>query len=225
MSVKFRDANQDLRETTQTYPTPGSTLALQLEALEGEPQEIEFDLEGVVNPYLAHSVAVNYVLMSHRKIGRIVCPIDYWPYEEGDIVDFVDEEEGINDKVRITRRQVVGLSVVFDIMEFHRIDYSYQPKQVETNGLPTSTDLEIPAPTSPSTSLADGLITLAWQVPTIRNVGGFESEMDYGEGWVPLASTDDATVLSCDRAACSRHSHIQVQGAVERHRVRLLGLG
>ena len=148
LNVKFKDANQDLRETTATYPKPRSALANQLEALEGEPQSLEFDLEGVVNPYLAHSVAVNYVLMSHRKVGRIVCQVDDWRYEVGDKVRFIDEEEGVNDVVVITHRQEVGQNVVFDIMQYRNIDYSYQPKEVETAGLPPTTDLTVPVPSS-----------------------------------------------------------------------------
>ena len=195
MSVKFRDVNQDLRETTQTYPTPGSQLATDLETLEGEPQALEFDLPGVVNPYLAHSAAVNYVLQSHRKIGRIACPIRYWPYDVGDIADFKDEEEGIDDKVRILQRQVVGFTVLLDIMEFHTIDSSWQPKQVEVSGLPSTLSLSIPVPVSLAVSIADGLLTFTWNTDSIRNVGGYESEVDYGNGqWVPLASTNDATV-------------------------------
>ena len=192
VNARYKDANQDLREATDSFPTPGSKLSNDLEALEGKANEIEFYYEGTVNPDAAHSHSVNYVTLSHRKVGRIIASLDHWRFEEGDKITFIDEEEGVNDIVRITRRQRVGEVMVFDIMQFRTIDGSYQPKQVEEHGLPPSADAEIPLPRALSVIQQGNDLTLRWRVPTIRNVGGYEVQIDYSDGWQEVEIKDDA---------------------------------
>ena len=195
LNVKFFDVNDDIRAATKVFPEPSSQLAAALKVLEGEPRHADFELESVVNPYLAHSIAVNQVCMSHRKIGRVVCTIDAFPFEVGDIARLVFPREHIDDYIRITRRQVIGFTVVLDVMEFHPIDYSYQPGPVETVDLPSVVDLAVPVPTNLQAVVSDQVFAITWDISNARHVGGYEVEVKIGAGdWAEVASTADATV-------------------------------
>ena len=195
LTVRFFDVNQDLREASEVFPRPGSTLETQLKAIEGDLIRGELDLEGICNPYLAHSAAVNYMLMSHRNTGQVVCNPHAFKYEPGDIVRLKLKKEELDEYVRILDRTENSdrLAITYDVMQFNKGDYAYVPDSKKAVTLPAAPDLSLAAPTNVVATRIEDDAQITWEGGN-SNTASYEIEMQYGAtaviralaGWVAI---------------------------------------
>ena len=197
LTARFKNVNEDLRESSLVFPKPGSSLESQLKAIEGDLLRGEVDLEGIVNPYLAHSAAVNFILMSHRDTGQVICSPHDYKYEPGDVVRLTLTEEGIDDWVRIMDRTETSdnLSITYDVMQFNKGDYAYIPDSKQEVVLPDAPDLSLVVPTNVAAVQEGGDAHITWEGGN-TNTAGYEIEMQYGAtdtiraaaGWIPIGN-------------------------------------
>ena len=202
--TRFRDAADDMRTATESFPTPGSPLEAQLKQLEGEIVRGELELEGVVNRYHAHSISVNYTLISQRKVGVIVCDItpETLSYVEGNILGFEYEPENIDDSVRVLRTVLTDGAVIFIVQEYDPVDYSFHPRSAEIPGLLPAVDLSPDVPSNVTANkLPDGNhVAIDWMGGR-RNVEAWEVARYEGTTGATGNPPGDSKAVGADGAA------------------------
>ena len=150
VTVTFPNAALDLHEDQIVAPTPGSALANALVALDGEEIPTEITLDGVIDPELAHSAGLNYLMQRRRPRLTFVTTLSPFRFVEGCRVRLHSEASELDMVVRILTKQVVNRTIVWSAIQYDPVDYDYHPDAIGVfAGVPTDAD-DVPAPVSVS---------------------------------------------------------------------------
>ena len=177
--VKFNDLSQRLKESTNVVPVPGSNPDTILKAVNnGEENQETLTLEGACDPDQAHSLGISHIMQSHRFVGSVRVP-EYVASDvrEGSIIRLKFADEGLNHTIRIRERLFINDVAVVTFQQFHRFDYGFYPRNIDTLILPDAPNLSIPAPANVRAALLTdtNYVKVEWDAPVDpENVNGYE---------------------------------------------------
>ena len=165
VAIEYPDANDKLNSLEMSYPdialdfatnvvtfpgTEETTLKTVLMEEDGDVLLHDSDTyEGITNNYHAHSAAANLILQSRRPRYSFETSLAALDIQPGDIVRLVQQVTGMDEHVRIERKDVTPRrTVAWTAREFQPVDFQWIPRGQFDPGQLTEPDLTIPAPTS-----------------------------------------------------------------------------
>ena len=216
--VTHPDVNADFAENQQVVPAPGSALANQLRALDGEEIPTAITLEGVIDPELARSAGLNYLLQRRRPRGTCVTTLSPFRLLEGCRVRLRSEAAKLDMVVRILGKQIVDAAIVWSFIEYRAVDYAYHPAAIDPfDGLAPSAD-SVPPPTSVSAAYdaSIGRVRVSWtpsadklrvaEYHLARAVVAVGAEPSAGD-WTGLTVVDGDETAYLDAAVAGDHDY------------------
>ena len=215
--VTHPDVNADFAENQQVVPAPGSALADQLRALDGEEIPTAITLEGVIDPELARSAGLNYLLQRRRPRGTCVTTLSPFRFLEGCRVRLRSDAAKLDMVVRILGKQIVDATIVWSFIEYRAVDYGYHPAAIDPfDGLAPSAD-SVPPPTGVSAAYdaSIGRVRVSWTpadplraaeyhlAKAVTASGGTPGDSD----WTGLTVVDGDETAFADPVEPGEHSH------------------
>ena len=195
--------NNDLVDTQEVLPTPASPLAVALEALDGERIETELRLDGVIDPEIAHSHGVNYLLQRRRVKAAFVTSLSPFRYLQGCRIRLRSVEQNVNIVLRILGKQVVDQSIRWLCIGYHPGDYGFYPFGIESfagvtqpaGGPPEPTDVSAVNDVSKSAHVVDWLSPddqriAGWHLSRAVSKQGEARPAEDNDAWVSLGNVD-----------------------------------
>lgn len=194
---------RDLTDQQEVFPTPGSALATALEALDGERIETELRLDGVIDPEMAHSHGVNYLLQRRRRKGGFVTNLSPFRFLQGNKIRLRSPEQNVDVEVRILDKQVVDRTIRWHVIEYHPGDYAYYPFGVDgfagiaqpAGGPPAPTDVSAVNDASKSAHVvewlsADDPRVAGWHLSRAVVESGGARPAEDSDKWVSLGNVE-----------------------------------
>ena len=226
VTVTHPNVNSDLYEDQVVAPTPGGAFAGQLEALDGEEIPTDLALPNTIDPEMAHSNGLNYMLQRRRGRWTFITSLSPFRFLEGMRIRLRHSDSGVNVVVRILGKQVVANTIRWSGIEYASIDYGYYPQAIDPFDEFSPSVAVVPPPTAVTAAydLDTHRMNVSWTPPANRDaVGHYEIERASVRRGAAVGDSDWRGVASVDGDATGYPDSVDTGERDYKYRVRSAG--